>query len=150
VNQIVFTTVMIRPGEYEVRANGENVGQFSMLEKVPSTGRSLYPAVSAGQVASALTDLHHTVVDVDARHREKGWVSSAAYHEQVEAIRELTSRLPDDLAVQARDDLAAALERHGWSKPLTPEQMSAWQDEVLQVLAALEVLATLGDVEPAA
>ena len=74
-----------------------------------------------------------------ARSKAKGWPSAAAYHAESEATKSITA----DLAPATRAAIATAWSRHGWSNPITPEQMSQWQDEILE-------LATRVETEPAA
>ena len=116
-------------GVWTVRVDGEDVGTFSLLDTAPSTGRALFPSVRAGHIAAAMNDFDHTVT-VD-RYRLAGWGSSDEYHAQVEAIKDLTTSLP----AVVRAEIATAWARHGWQQPISRDQMTIWQDEVLEIAA---------------
>jgi hypothetical protein len=141
VTDTVISTVMTTPGVFEIRADGAAVGMFSIIDNIPATGRALFPSVAAGHIAAALTDLYRAVGDTDMQFRARGWSSEAAYHAQVDATRSVTSELPAPL----RAEVATAFARHGWDHPLTPEQMSAWQDEVLDIIIDATTPATVDD-----
>jgi hypothetical protein len=128
------------PGAFTLRRDGVDVGMVSFLPTMPGSGESLFPSVLAGVVVAALNDYSATVVvETEMRYRAKGWPSSAAYHAESEAAKSITADLPP--AVRAA--IATAWSRHGWSNPITPEQMAVWHEEILDI-------ATRVETEPAA
>ena len=137
---MTWSRVEDEPGVFTLRRDGVEVGTVSFLPSQPGTGESLFPTVLAGVVVAALNDYSATVVvETEMRYRAKGWPSSAAYHAEAEAAKSITADLPP--AVRAA--IATAWHRHDWSNPITPDQMTAWQDEILD-------LATRVESEPAA
>lgn len=130
------------PGRFSIRVEGVDVGMFSLLDTAPVSGVPLYPAVRARVLRTAFRDFDDTVV-LDQASRERaeyvaaGWTSRGDYHAQVEANRQLLADFPADV----RAEVATAFARHGWPHPLTRDQMTVWQDELLDLLAAVETRA---------
>lgn len=131
---MTWSRVEDSPGVFTLRLNGVDVGMVSFLPAAPESGESLFPSVLAGVVVAALNDYSATVVvETEMRYRAKGWPSAAAYHEQVEANKWVTSKV----SPATRAAIQTAWLRHGWSHfPITPEQMSDWQTEILEIATA--------------
>lgn len=137
---MTWSRVEDAPGRFTLRRDGMDVGMLSFLPTAPVSGDSLFPTVLAGVVVAALNDYSATVVvETEMRYRAKGWPSSAAYHAESEAAKSITADLPP--AVRAA--IATAWSRHGWSNPITPDQMDEWHEEILEI-------ATCTETEPAA
>ena len=118
---------------FTLRRDGIDVGMVSFLPTAPVSGESLFPSVLAGVVVAALNDYSATVVvETEMRYRAKGWPSAAAYHEQSEATKSITADLPP----ATRAQIQTAWARHGWSNPITPDQMAEWQNEILDIATA--------------
>jgi hypothetical protein len=129
---------MVRPGQWTVRADGEEVGTFSLLDDVPSTGRALFPSVSAGHVATALNDLHRSLAsDETVRWRAAGWAGAAEHDEALAAIRLFTAGLP----TAVRSDLDAAWRRTGFTMPTTRTEMDEWTSTVEAIIATAPIVA---------
>lgn len=127
---MTWSRVEDSPGVFTLRRDGVDVGTVSFLPSMPGTGESLFPTVLAGVVVAALNDYAATVVvETEMRFRAKGWPSAAAYHEQAEATKSITADLPP----ATRAEIQTAWARHGWSNPITPEQMAEWQNEILEL-----------------
>ena len=134
---MTWTRVEDTPGVFTLRRDGVDVGTVSFLPSQPTTGESLFPTVLAGVVIAALNDYSATVVvETEMRYRAKGWPSAAAYDEQIAVTRSVTSELPP----HALEEVHAAWERHAreWTAPMTPEQMSQWQDEILTIATSTD------------
>ncbi len=132
---MTWSRVEDAPGVFTIRRDGEDVGTISFLPTMPGSGESLFPTVLTGVVVAALNDYSATVVvETAMRYRAKGWPSAAAFHEQQEAAKSVTADLPAAI----RAEVATAWARHGWSNPVTPEQMSAWHDEILDIATSIE------------
>lgn len=132
---MTWSRVEDQPGVFTLRRDGVDVGTVSFLPSHPGSGESLFPTVLAGVVVAALNDYSPTVVvETEMRYRAKGWPSSAAFHAEVNAVRDLTADLP----VEVRHRIQTAFERHGWTSPITPEQMSSWQDELLGIVCSFD------------
>jgi hypothetical protein len=132
---MTWTRVEDATGVFTLRRGGFDVGTVSFLPSMPSTGEVLHPTVLSGVVVAALNDYDATVVvDQEMRFRANGWPSSAAYHAESEVTKSVTAQLSPEV----RAEIATAWARHGWSNPITPEQMSAWQDEILEIATATE------------
>lgn len=130
---MTWSRVEDAPGVFTLRRDGVDVGMVSFLPTAPGSGESLFPTVLAGVVVAALNDYSATVVvETEMRFRAKGWPSSAAYHEQSEATKSITSDLPP----ATRAQIQTAWARHGWSNPITPDQMAEWQNEILDIATA--------------
>lgn len=127
---MTWSRVEDSPGVFTLRRDGIDVGMVSFLPTAPGSGESLFPSVLAGVVVAALNDYSSTVVlETEMRYRAKGWPSSAAYTAELEATKAVTA----DLAPAVRAEIHTAWVRRGWSQPMTPEQMAAWQDEILDI-----------------
>ena len=132
---MTWSRVEDSPGVFTLRRDGVDVGTVSFLPSMPGSGESLFPTVLAGVVVAALNDYSATVVvETEMRYRAKGWPSAAAFHEQSEATKAVTADLPPSV----RAEIATAWSRHGWSNPITPDQMTEWQDEILEIATRLE------------
>lgn len=132
---MTWSRVEDTPGVFTLRLDGVDVGTVSFLPTQPTTGASLFPTVLAGVVVAALNDYSATVVvETEMRFRAKGWTSAADYHEQAEAAKSITADLPP----ATRAAIQTAWARHGWSNPITPEQMAEWHNEILDIATSIE------------
>ena len=132
---MTWTRVEDAAGVFTLRRDGVDVGTVSFLPTQPGSGESLFPSVLAGVVIAALNDYSATVVvETEMRYRAKGWLSSAAYTAESEAAKSITADLPPPV----RAAIATAWSRHGWSSPITPEQMDEWHEEILEIATRVE------------
>lgn len=136
---MTWTVTPDTDGTWLIRFDGVDVGTFSMLDTSPVTGVPLYPAQRARQIASLCNDFDAIVAgDEQVRVRSEiiaaGWASRDDYDAEVAVCRGLVAMFPGHVRLEA----ARQYEAHGWPKYLTPAQMSVWQDELLDLLAAHE------------
>jgi hypothetical protein len=112
-----------KPGTWRLHRDGVYAGDLALDDP--------YPTVLAGHVVAALNDFAQTVTPTQRdTFRLRGWASVEMYNAEVDCNRELLA----DFSVAVRGEVANAFARHGWEFPLTPDQMTAWQDELTEIL----------------
>jgi hypothetical protein len=115
-----------KPGVFRLHRDGVEAGDLALDHP--------YATVLAGHVVAALNDFDQTVTRTQRdMFRLRGWHCEDQYRAQVALNRDLLKGFPS-----AHAEVKAAADRHGWEFPLTPEEMSAWQDELLDILITHE------------